>query len=186
MTSQRPPANSAMLISCITITVALSSRARLRWFRSLMTLVPCASIVGHPSRPLGDPSATAFRAIPLRQLKSRAPCRFLISWRPDCRAIAPNLASHARSARGAFALERVPQFRCAAEGCVGTNGFNRHWISQIPDSAERDMASNGQFAIVTGASTGIGLELARCCAKDGFDLLIAADEPEIEQAAASL
>ncbi|MEN3288951.1 MAG: uncharacterized protein V7634_3251 [Bradyrhizobium sp.] len=48
------------------------------------------------------------------------------------------------------------------------------------------MASNGQFAIVTGASTGIGLELARCCAKDGFDLLIAADEPEIEQAAASL
>jgi short-subunit dehydrogenase len=48
------------------------------------------------------------------------------------------------------------------------------------------MASNGQFAIVTGASTGIGLELARCCAKHGFDLLIAADEPEIEQAAASL
>jgi short-subunit dehydrogenase len=48
------------------------------------------------------------------------------------------------------------------------------------------MASNGQFAIVTGASTGIGLELARCCANQGFDLLIAADEPEIEQAAASL
>ena len=48
------------------------------------------------------------------------------------------------------------------------------------------MASNGQFAIVTGASTGIGLELARCCAKEGFDLLIAADEPEIEQAASSL
>src|SRR3954447_15728379 len=42
------------------------------------------------------------------------------------------------------------------------------------------------FAIVTGASTGIGLELARCCAQDGFDLLIAADEPEIEQAATSL
>jgi short-subunit dehydrogenase len=48
------------------------------------------------------------------------------------------------------------------------------------------MASTGQFAIVTGASTGIGLELARCCADEGFDLLIAADEPEIEQAAASL
>ncbi|MGY3454191.1 SDR family NAD(P)-dependent oxidoreductase [Bradyrhizobium sp. USDA 4353] len=48
------------------------------------------------------------------------------------------------------------------------------------------MASSGQFAIVTGASTGIGLELARCCADEGFDLLIAADEPEIEQAAASL
>jgi short-subunit dehydrogenase len=48
------------------------------------------------------------------------------------------------------------------------------------------MPANGKFAIVTGASTGIGLELARCCARDGFDLLIAADEPEIEQAAASL
>jgi short-subunit dehydrogenase len=33
-----------------------------------------------------------------------------------------------------------------------------------------------QFAIVTGASSGIGLELARCCAENNFDLLIAADE----------
>jgi short-subunit dehydrogenase len=48
------------------------------------------------------------------------------------------------------------------------------------------MPANGQFAIVTGASTGIGLELARRCAEQGFDLLIAADEPEIENAAASL
>jgi uncharacterized protein len=48
------------------------------------------------------------------------------------------------------------------------------------------MASNGQLAVVTGASSGIGLELARCCAEQGFDLLIAADEPEIERAAASL
>lgn len=42
------------------------------------------------------------------------------------------------------------------------------------------------FAIVTGASTGIGLELAKRCAKEGYDLLIAADEPAIEQAAISL
>ena len=40
-----------------------------------------------------------------------------------------------------------------------------------------------KFAIVTGASTGIGYELAKCCAEDGFDLLIAADEPEIHEAA---
>ena len=40
-----------------------------------------------------------------------------------------------------------------------------------------------QFAVVTGASTGIGYELARCCAAQAFDVLIAADEPEIEEAA---
>jgi uncharacterized protein len=44
----------------------------------------------------------------------------------------------------------------------------------------------GKFAIVTGASTGIGLELARCCAKDGYDLLIAADEVAVEDAASVL
>ncbi|HET9955850.1 MAG TPA: SDR family NAD(P)-dependent oxidoreductase [Polyangiaceae bacterium] len=45
---------------------------------------------------------------------------------------------------------------------------------------------NRPLAVVTGASTGIGLELARCCAENGFNLLIAADEPEIYQAAQSL
>jgi short-subunit dehydrogenase len=42
------------------------------------------------------------------------------------------------------------------------------------------------LAIVTGASSGIGLELAKCCAEKGFDLIIAADEPEIRDAAAGL
>jgi uncharacterized protein len=43
-----------------------------------------------------------------------------------------------------------------------------------------------KFAIVTGASTGIGLELAKNCAANGYDLLIVADEPEIEAAAETL
>jgi uncharacterized protein len=46
--------------------------------------------------------------------------------------------------------------------------------------------STRNFAIVTGASTGIGYELARCCAMHDFDLLVAADEPKIEEAASKL
>jgi short-subunit dehydrogenase len=42
------------------------------------------------------------------------------------------------------------------------------------------------FAIVTGASSGIGYELAARCAREGFDLLIAADDPDVHSAAASL
>ena len=37
------------------------------------------------------------------------------------------------------------------------------------------MNNSRPFAIVTGASSGIGLELAREAAKRGYDLLIAAD-----------
>jgi short-subunit dehydrogenase len=37
--------------------------------------------------------------------------------------------------------------------------------------------SSHKFAIVTGASTGIGLELAKLAAQDGHDLLVAADTP---------
>jgi short-subunit dehydrogenase len=42
------------------------------------------------------------------------------------------------------------------------------------------------LAVVTGASTGIGLELAKQCVQHGFDLVIAADEPEIQNAAGEL
>jgi uncharacterized protein len=48
------------------------------------------------------------------------------------------------------------------------------------------MSATRLFAIVTGASTGIGFELAKRCASEGYDLLIAADEAAIEQAALKL
>lgn len=43
-----------------------------------------------------------------------------------------------------------------------------------------------KFAIITGASTGIGFELAHLAADDGYDLLIVADEPLVESAAADI
>jgi short-subunit dehydrogenase len=43
--------------------------------------------------------------------------------------------------------------------------------------------SNRKFAIVTGASTGIGFELAKLAAEHGYNLLIAADEAAIETSA---
>jgi short-subunit dehydrogenase len=42
------------------------------------------------------------------------------------------------------------------------------------------------LAIVTGASSGIGYELAKICGERGYNLLIAADEPEIQTAAQTL
>jgi short-subunit dehydrogenase len=42
------------------------------------------------------------------------------------------------------------------------------------------------LSVVTGASSGIGYELATLCARDGMDLIIAADRPEIVEAAQAL
>src|SRR3569833_139481 len=78
-----------------------------------MTLVPCASIVGDPSRPLGGPLATAFRVTPLRQLKSRAPCRFL--------------------SRGGLTARRSRQISPAAPERLATL---THW-TQFPGSLRR-------------------------------------------------
>jgi short-subunit dehydrogenase len=43
-----------------------------------------------------------------------------------------------------------------------------------------------KLAIVTGASSGIGREIAMLAAKDGYDLIVAADEPLVDAAAGLL
>ena len=46
--------------------------------------------------------------------------------------------------------------------------------------------TGNKFAVVTGASSGIGFELAKQFAEHGYDLLIAAEDEGIEEAAAAL
>ena len=46
------------------------------------------------------------------------------------------------------------------------------------------MTTNARpLAVVTGASAGIGFELAKLCAENGFDLIVAADQGKIREAA---
>jgi short-subunit dehydrogenase len=44
--------------------------------------------------------------------------------------------------------------------------------------------SDRKYAVITGASTGIGFELASLAAENGYDILVVADEPLIDAAAA--
>ncbi|MFV0624532.1 SDR family NAD(P)-dependent oxidoreductase [Sphingomonas sp. ac-8] len=41
-----------------------------------------------------------------------------------------------------------------------------------------------KLAVITGASTGIGYEIAKIAAGEGYDLIVVADEPQIDAAAA--
>ncbi len=50
----------------------------------------------------------------------------------------------------------------------------------------QELSTTRPLAVVTGASTGIGYHLAKCCAESGYDLIIAADKAEIESAAEGL
>ena len=53
-------------------------------------------------------------------------------------------------------------------------------------SHDRKNTAGRSLAVVTGASSGIGFYLAKECADNGYDLLIAADSTELEQAADKL
>jgi short-subunit dehydrogenase len=67
----------------------------------------------------------------------------------------------------------VPPGRVIGSPAAGHSGVMTH-------------SENNPFAVITGASSGIGYELARQLAEQGFDLLIVAEDAGIEEAAADL
>ncbi len=68
----------------------------------------------------------------------------------------------------------------------GRTGRNETAAALIEPSQGHMPCPSNQLAVVTDASTGIGLELAQCCAQAGFNLVIAANEPEIDRVAVDL
>src|SRR5213075_1340323 len=55
----------------------------------------------------------------------------------------------------------------------------RKWRTPCQHNRSSTMHSR-KLAVVTGASSGIGLEIAKLAAKDGYDLIVAADTPFVE------
>lgn len=68
----------------------------------------------------------------------------------------------------------MPGSLISSSGLLKTSRLQRECA--MPDKSR-------PLAIVTGASTGIGYELAKLCAQNGYDLLIAADQAAIREAA---
>lgn len=80
---------------------------------------------------------------------------------------------------------RVEKRRWArARLALGAHDLHAYLGRQWPLFPEEPFmrSETNKFAVVTGASTGIGFELARCCAEARYDLLIVADEQEIYDA----
>src|SRR5947209_1929067 len=46
--------------------------------------------------------------------------------------------------------------------------------------------NGGKFAVITGASSGIGYELARVFGRNGYDLLVTSEDDRIQKAVAEL
>jgi short-subunit dehydrogenase len=87
--------------------------------------------------------------------------------------------AHEEAAAAEYVSKRRPKQLLVLEKIMTTEHTEQH----SNQSFSKHAAGTRLLAMITGASAGIGYELAKCCAEDGFDLVIAADEPEIDKAA---
>jgi uncharacterized protein len=94
------------------------------------------------------------------------------------------LGARARRSAPCFVQIVAPAEARGAQGAgIASERGRPHGTRLARPDSEGELIMADKFAVVTGASTGIGYELAKCCAGAGFDLLIAADEPQIDDAA---
>lgn len=70
-------------------------------------------------------------------------------------------------------------------GSITRNPYRRQ-AAKVRESRRRYMNRPNPYAVATGASSGLGREFAKLAIGDGYDLLIAADEPAIHDVAAEL
>lgn len=77
--------------------------------------------------------------------------------------------------------ENAPQDQHPAEPAEGSR--QEHDGRETAANKTPNGRTGAPLAVVTGASTGIGRELALCLARGGYDLVLAAENPELDDAA---
>jgi short-subunit dehydrogenase len=85
-------------------------------------------------------------------------------------------------------ITRRVALRMSVQCLVKLHVCTRDEARTISVMKSQDGKTNGgrSLAVVTGASSGIGFYLAKECAENGYDLLLAADSTKLEQAAEKL
>ena len=135
------------------------------------------------------PSADAYRFC-LDEVERRVPLAAVLRQEPalpvEAEPFRVGRVSHPESSTMNLPLP-IPAAGPAVAAAAQTASTTTTTSGDVPSPAEALAASTTRpLAIVTGASSGIGLELARLASRHGFDLLVAADEPSIDTVATEL